>query len=168
MSSNPDVRSAETAPLRVGVFAVILASMAAVATATYAVPFYGFPLSVALPVLTHQARQRLWPTVSPRTSLVCSVLAWVGLWLPAMLDFFTPLFYANDIGISTSWLIIPLVGPDSAAAVLWPASAATGVMGLGLVVTMVIRRPWPWVLAAWVAPWAHQWVLSLVPHQFTA
>jgi hypothetical protein len=85
-----------------------------------------------------------------------------------MVDFFSPVFYSRGIEISTSWLIIPLAGPDSGAAVLWPALAATGVMVLGLLLTTLIRRPWPWVLAAWLAPWAHQLVLSQIPHQFIA
>jgi hypothetical protein len=168
MWSTPDVRPTERVPLRVGVYTAILAAILAIAAATYALPFYGLPLSVALPVLTHQARERLWPRVTPRTSLVCSVLAWVGLWLPAMVDFFSPVFYSRGIEISTSWLIIPLAGPDSGAAVLWPALAATGVMVLGLLLTTLIRRPWPWVLAAWLAPWAHYLVLSQIPHQFIA
>jgi hypothetical protein len=125
-------------------------------------------MSVALPVLTHQFRRYLWPSVTPRTSLVFSVLAWVGLWLPGLFGFFTPLFYAAGIEISTSWLIIPLAGPDRMAAVLGPAFAATGVMMLGLLISALIRRPWPWVLAAWLAPWVHQAVLSLIPHQFIA
>jgi hypothetical protein len=96
---------------------MIFASALVIAFATYAVPFLGFPLSLGLPVLTYRVRQFLWPSVTDRTSRVCSFLAWVGLWLPALVDFFTPWFYANGVEISTSWLIIPLAGPDSIDAV---------------------------------------------------
>lgn len=147
---------------------MIFASALAIAFATYAVPFLGFPLSLGLPVLTYRVRRFLWPSVTDRASRVCSVLAWVGLWLPALVDFFTPWFYANGMAVSTSWLLIPLAGPDSIDAVLMPALAATGVIMLGLLLSAVIRRPWPWVLAAWLAPWVHQFMLSLIPHTFIA
>ena len=170
---NPDVLQTQRPPLRVGAYVAMLAGMVAVAVVTYLVPFFGFPLSVLLPVLTHQARQRLWPTVSDRTSVVCSVLAWVGLWWAAVVDMggafigWSP-FYDRGIEISTSWLLLPLAGPDNGAAWLWPPLAAAGVMVLGLAMSALVRRPWPWVLAAWVAPWVHLLVISQIPHTYIA
>lgn len=147
---------------RAGVFAgaVLLALL------TYAAPFYGVALSLALPVVTHLGRRHLWPDACRRTSLVCSLLAWVGLWLPAIVDFSTPLFYNAGIQISTSWLLIPLCGPDSRAAWFVPAAAAATVCALGLAVAMAQRRPWAWLAAAWLAPWAHYAVLSLMSTEF--
>jgi hypothetical protein len=173
MLSNRDVRPTEETPLGTRKYVLMLAGMVAIAVATYLVPFFGFPLSVLLPVLAHQARRRLWPAVSPRTSVVCSILAGVGLWWPAVVDMggafigWSP-FYDRDIEISTSWLLLPLGGPDNGAAWLWPALAAAGVIVLGLALSALVRRPWPWVLAAWVAPWVHLLVISQIPHTYIA
>ena len=151
--------SSTTRLARIGVFAAVLG----IALATYAVPFLGFLLSMTLPVVTDAARRHLWPTVSRRTSLVCSMLVWVGLWLPAIVGFFIPLL---GVEISTTWLIIPLCGPDTPAAWFLPALTATAVVTLGLAATMVLRRPWALLAAAWLAPWVHHAVMSSIPHEF--
>ena len=132
---------------------------------TYALPFVGLPISLALPLITHGSRRYLWSSVSPRTSLICSILAWTGLWLPGLADFLTPLFYLAHIEISTTWLILPLCGPANLAATTLPALAATAVCTIGLLTSAVNRRPWPWVVAAWLAPWTHQTVFLLIPHE---
>jgi hypothetical protein len=173
MLSSPDIRPTEEAPLSTRRYVLLLAGLVAVAVAAYTIPFFGFPLSVLLGVLTHQARQRLWPGVSPRTSVIWSVLAVVGIWWPAVVDMggafvaFNP-FYDRGIIISTSWLLLPIGGPDNTAAWVWPALVAAGVLLLGLVLTVFSRRPWPWLLAAWSAPWVHMWVISQIPHTWIA
>ena len=93
-------------------------------------------------------------------------LAWAGLWAPALVDFFTPLLYNARIPVSTSWLIIPLCSPNTQAPVLIPAAAATAVCLTGMGMALLARRPWIWVLAMWLAPWAHQAVMSVVPSHF--
>ena len=160
--TTPAAPAAPTTLARAGVFAaaVLLALL------TYAAPFYGFAISLALPVVTHRGRRFLWPATSRQTSLVCSLLAWVGLWLPAIVDFSTPLFFNAGVQISTSWLIIPLCGPDSLAAWFLPAAAAAAVCAGGLAWAMVHGRPWAWLVAAWLAPWVHQVVLSLMSTEF--
>ncbi len=135
-----------------------------VSAATYGIPFFGPMASLLLIWLTHEARRLLWPSATERQSIAASVLAWVGLWLPGLLYTFTPLHHEADISFSTSWLIIPLCGPDNVNALVLPAAAATAVCLLGLASARC--RPWPWVLAAWLAPWAHLAVFSLIPHSF--
>jgi hypothetical protein len=160
--TTPHAPAPPTTRARAGIFAgaVLLALL------TYAAPFFGFVLSLALPVVTHRGRRYLWPSTSRRTSLVCSLLAWVGLWLPAIVDFSTPLFYEAGLQVSTSWLIIPLCGPDSPAAWFVPAVAAATVCALGLAAAMAHRRPWAWLAAAWLAPWVHYAAFSLMATEF--
>ena len=105
--------------------------LAVVLAALIYVPFYGPLVSVVLPLWTHGKREALWPTASGRASLWCSVAAWVGLWCPALLDLFTPVFWNAGVQISTSWLVIPLCGPDVAAATYAPALVASGVCIVG-------------------------------------
>jgi hypothetical protein len=145
--------------------AAVVALIAAVAGCAYAIPLIGLPLSLILPLLTHRLRRYLWSPVPSRSSLIWSLVAWAGLWWPALLGLFTPLLSWAGIEISTSWLIIPLCGPDNLAAVIVPALAAAVVCALGAAGASVIRHPWPWVLTAWLAPWAHQLTLALLPHE---
>jgi hypothetical protein len=160
--TTPHAPAPPTTRARAGVFAgaVLLALL------TYAAPFYGVALSLALPVVTHLGRRQLWPAASRRTSLLCSLLAWVGLWLPAIADFSTPLFHEAGFQVSTTWLMIPLGGPDILTAWFVPAVAAAAVCALGLVGAMVNGRPWAWLAAAWLAPWVHLGVFSLMPTEF--
>ena len=130
----------------------------------YAVPFLGLVLSMALPALTHACRGFLWGAASRSESLVGSVLAWVGLWLPALTYFFTGWTAAAPAEQSTSWLIIPLCGPIGPWTTLAPAAAATAVGLIGLAVAHRLGRPWPWVISTWLAPWMHQYVLRLLPN----
>lgn len=61
--------------------AVVL-GIATLVVIAYALPFYGFPISLCLPVVTHKARHLLWPDASRTASKSLSVAAWVGLWMP--------------------------------------------------------------------------------------
>jgi hypothetical protein len=134
----------------------------------YALPFFGLFASLGLPFVTHSYRRYLWPQASKTRSLTWSLVAWVGLWLPGLLYFFTPVFDGALAGkeVSTFWLMIPLCAPDSLNAVLLAALAAA-VTGLaGLLGSVATRHPWPWVAAAWLAPWVHQLVSSQIPHEF--
>jgi hypothetical protein len=143
----------------------VLACLTAVIAATYGMPFYGLMLSVLIPLLT-RGRQ-LWPSLSQRHRTVWSVVAWVGLWSVAALDLFTPVFYGAGVDVSTSWLVIPLCGPDSQVTLLVPAAVATVTCLVGLGVSVLRGHPWAWVAAAWLAPWAHQVAFSLVPDGFS-
>ena len=160
--TTPATPAAPTTRARAGVVAgaVLLVLL------TYAAPFYGVALSLTLPLLTHARRRYLWPSASRRASLLCSLLAWLGLWLPAVVDFTTPLFYDAGIQLSTSWLLIPLCAPDRLAAWFVPAAAAAVVGALGLAGAMARGHPWPWLAAAWLAPWAHLAVFSLMSTEF--
>lgn len=148
----------------------VLLGVAMVVFIAYALPFVGFLASLCLPFVTHASRRHLWPAAPKGHSIAWSVLALVGLWLPALLSVFTPMFAGSEEGggvdASTLWLVIPLCVPDSLNALLLPALAAavTGLAGLsGAVAT---RRGWLWVAAAWLAPWAHQLVFSQIPSEF--
>ena len=135
--------------------AALVIGIVSVAAAAYAVPFWGPMASLLLIALTHGARRLLWPSASEARSAIVSVVAWVGLWLPGLLDLFTPLLHEAGVSSSTTWLTLPLCGPERLADHFLPAAAATGVCLLGLLVAALTRRPWPWVVAAWLAPWAH-------------
>ena len=156
-------------PARVALAGAIFAITTLVFIA-YAVPFFGLFASLALPFVTHSSRRYLWPQASDASSKAWSVLAWVGLWLPALLSFFTPMFAGSDEGggveASTLWLVMPLCAPDSLNALLLPAVAAAVTCLVGLSGAVAIRRGWLWVAAAWLAPWAHQLLFSQIPHEF--
>src|SRR5262245_46820249 len=77
----------------------VFACVVGIALLTYATPFYGVMLSMTLPLVTHLGRRHLWPSASRPTSLVCSLLAWVGLWLPTILDFSTALFFNAGVEV---------------------------------------------------------------------
>ena len=162
----PMTTSRALAPPNTGARAGTFAGVVFLALLTYAVPFFGVFLSLALPFVTHLGRRHLWPAASRGTSLLCSLLAWVGLWLPGILDFSTPLFYDAGLQISTSWLLLPLCGPDGRTAWYLPAAAAAAVCALGLAGAMAHRRPWAWLAAAWLAPWAHWAVLTLMSTEY--
>lgn len=136
-----------------------------VATA-YALPLLGLLFSVVLPLATHASRRHLWPDASQGLSLIWSLLAWAGLWLPGFIDLFTPVFVTAGAEVSTTWLIIPLCAPSGSAAVLIPALAAAVCCLAGLLGALATRTGWLWVAGAWLAPWVHSLVFSQVPHEF--
>ena len=154
---NPSARLAQTG-LVFGIAMLVLIA--------YAMPFVGLLTSLCLPFVTHTSRRHLWPEASNTYSIVWSLLAWAGLWLPGLVDFFTPAFYAAGVEVSTTWLIIPLCGPTGLSAVLVPALAAAVTCLAGLLGAVVTRRGWSWVVAAWLAPWVHYLVFSQLPHEF--
>ena len=151
-------RSAIARPLLVGVLVVLVAL-------AYGLPFLGFPLSLLLPVLTHLYRRLLWPPLPRQTSLVVSWVAWLGLWLPALVHLTTGLSLVRlwSIEQSTAWLLIPLCGPVGPWTTIGPAAAAALACLAGLGASTAWRRSWPWVVAAWAAPWVHQVTLLLLP-----
>jgi hypothetical protein len=66
------------------------------------------------------------------------------------------------------WLVLPLCAPRHPAALVVPALMASVAYTVGLVVTAWLHRPLPWLLAAWVAPLAHQMAMTwLVDNTFT-
>lgn len=132
----------------------------------YAVPSLGLLASLCLPLVTHRFRHHLWPEASTARSIGWSVLAWAGLWAPALTDLFTPAFRAAGVDVSTTWLVIPLCAPTGLGAVVVPAVASAVTCGAGLLCALATRRRWVWVVAAWLAPWAHQLVYSRLPHEF--
>ena len=156
-------------PARVARAGVLLGVTAWVFIA-YALPFLGLFASLGIPFVTHSSRRYLWPQASDATSKAWSVLAWVGLWLPALFTFFTPMFAGSEEGggpeASTLWLVMPLCAPDSLNALLLPAMAAAVTCLAGLSGAVAIRRGWLWVAAAWLAPWVHQLVFSQIPNEF--
>jgi len=146
---------------------VLLAVLTALLLGTYSVPFLGIFLSLLLPVVTHRYRRLLWPAVVRRTSIIVSLLAWLGLWWPALVYFLTGFSLMASVEQSTAWLLIPLCGPVAPGATIGPATGAALVGLLGLVVAVGWRRPWPWIAGAWAAPWVHQVVLLSLPnHEF--
>lgn len=132
----------------------------------YAVPFLGLLASLFVPLMTHTSRRHLWPEASKTHSIIWSLLAWAGLWLPGLVGIFTSSFYAAGVEVSTTWLIIPLCAPTGLTAVLIPALAAAATCLAGLTAAVVTRRGWWWVVAAWLAPLVHHLVFSQVPHEF--
>ncbi len=160
-SPDPSTRAARAAAVA-GIAVVVLASCAW--------PLVGPLASLGLPLLTHRCRRHLWPEASTARSLTWSALAWVGLWLPALLGIVARAWAGAEgdgrLVASTQWLILPLCAPDGTAAVLLPALALTATCLVGLLGAVAARRPWPWVVAAWLAPWAHQLASSLIPHQY--
>ena len=141
-------------------------TLVVVSAAAYALPLYGLPISLCLPILAVSFRQQLWEGSTRRLCLLCGVLAWVGLWWPAIVGFVTGWVLGAAEPISTAWLLIPLCGPDGPGVIALPALVAGLVNATGLVASVVARQPWLWVAAAWVAPWAHHLVLAALPHQY--
>jgi hypothetical protein len=118
----------------------------------FTIPPIGFLTSLLLPLLAARVRSRLWPRTSSITSQLCSALAVIGLWVPAMLF----LFSGGRVGFeATVWLIIPLCAPTGSG-LLVPALLATTVYLAGLATSTLIRHPGPWVLGAWAAPVAYE------------
>jgi len=156
-------------PARLARVGVVL-SVALLVFIAYALPFFGFLASLCLPVVTHTFRRHLWPAASRASSIAWSVLALVGLWLPALLSFFTLVLAGSEEGggveASTLWLILPLCAPDSLNALLLPAVAAAVTCLAGLAGAAAARREWLWVAAAWLAPWVHHLVFSQIPNEF--
>lgn len=142
--------------------AVLLPALVVLA---YALPFYGFLASVLVPAVAHAQRERLWPGVRRAASTTAAFLVWFGLWSPGLLALFVPFLLGGGaegtrVDPSTLWLVLPLCGPDTVAAILVPALAAGGVAFAGLAVSVTRNRPAVWVVAAWVAPWAHHLVFT--------
>ena len=156
-------------PARVARAGVLLGVMMLVFIA-YALPFFGLFASLGIPFVTHSSRRSLWPQASDTSSKAWSVLAWAGLWLPALLSFFTTVFAGSEEGggleASTLWLVMPLCAPDSLNALLLPAVAAAVTCLAALSGAVATGRGWLWVAAAWLAPWVHQLAYSQVPNDF--
>ena len=138
----------------------------------YALPLLGFLASMCIPFLTHKARRHLWPETLRDQSIAWSVVAWVGLWLSGLISTIAPVLAGPGEGggfeASTLWLVMPLCAPDSLNAVLLPALAAAVTCLAGLLGAVATRRAWPWVAAAWLAPWVHYLVFAQIPHESSA
>jgi hypothetical protein len=136
----------------------------------YALPFFGFLASLALPCITHAARRYLWPEASGTQSIIWSLMAWAGLWLPALLGIFALVTAGSEmvggLTVSTMWLVMPLCAPDNLNALLLPALAAAVTCLAGLLGAAATRRGWTWVAAAWLAPWMHYLISAQIPHEF--
>jgi hypothetical protein len=158
---NPSARLARTGvPCGIAVLVFI----------AYALPFFGFFASLSLPFVTHAARRHLWPEAPRAHSIVWSLLGWAGLWLPALLSTFALVSAGSEevggLKVSTMWLVMPLCAADSLNAVLLPALAAAAACLAGLLGAAATRRGWPWVAAAWLAPWVHYLISTQIPHEF--
>ncbi len=119
----------------------------------FTIPLVGFLVSLLLPIAATRARVRLWPRASRSMVRWCGALAVIGLWLPALVA----LAGATNgrVGLeNTMWLVLPLCAPAGAALIV-PAICAVATYIVGLVVSAIIRRPWPWVLGALTAPLAY-------------
>lgn len=129
-----------------------IALLALPALVIYTLPLIGLLASLLLPLFASEARSRLWPAISPFTTRLCSGLAVIGLWLPALVF----LLSSGRVGSgATVWLILPLCAPSGSA--LWvPALGAISTYLVGLAVSTVVRHPWPWVVGAPVAPLAYE------------
>lgn len=120
----------------------------------FSIPVVGFLASlILLPLAAYLVRRALWPLTSRRATAGWSVLALVGLWLPALL----PLLSQGGIALGGSvvWLLIPLCVPAGLAAVMVPALAATVISLAGAAASVRTGHPWPWVVGAWVSPFAY-------------
>ncbi len=158
---NPPARLAQTGvPCGIAVLVFI----------AYTLPFLGFFASLSLPFVTHAARRYLWPEAPRALSIAWSLLGWAGLWLPALLSTYALVSTGSEEGggfeVSTVWLLMPLCAPDSLNAVLLPALAAAAACLAGALGTTATRRGWPWVAAAWLAPWVHYLVATRIPGDF--
>ncbi len=144
----------------------VVGGVALVVFIAYAVPFFGLLASLCLPFVTHGSRRHLWPDASDRSSIVWSILAWAGLWLPGLVDFFTTILGDAGVEVSTMWLVLPLCAPTGPGAVLLPALVAAMTGLAGLLRTVVTRGGWSWVVACWIAPWVHHLVFSQLSSDF--
>lgn len=144
--------------------------IAVVVFVAYATPFVGFLASMSLPFVTHTARRHLWPEASPARSIIWSLMAWIGLWLPALVSLVVLVSIGSEVGdgfeISTMWLVMPLCAPDTLNALLLPAAAAAVTCLAGLLGAAATRSGWLWIAAAWVAPWVHFLISTQIPHGF--
>ncbi len=147
----------------------MLFAVATVVLVAYALPFLGLLASLALPFATHAARGYLWPDALSGRSITWSLMAWAGLWLPSLLSILTQVFAGSEgaggLEVSTLWLVLPLCAPDSLYAVLLPALAAAVTCLAGLLGAVTTRRGWPWIAAAWLAPWVHHLISIQIPHE---
>ena len=162
----PLLRNPSTRPARIGV----PLGIAVLVFIAYALPLLGFLASLSLPFVTHAARRYLWPEATSAHSMVWSLMGWAGLWLPALLSILTLVFAGSEedgrLEVSTIWLVMPLCSPESLNAVMLPALAAAVTCLAGLLGAVASRRGWPWVAAAWLAPWVHYLVFTQIPHEF--
>jgi len=148
----------------------ILSGLTLLVLVSFAVPVFGSLLSLVLPVTTHAARHLLWRRTSDAASSAWSWIAWAGLWWPGVLSIVAPFDGSDGEGggmvLSTLWLVIPLCGPVSLAAVLLPALAVAVTSLVGLLAATATHRVWPWVTALWSAPWVHHAVYSVVGPEY--
>lgn len=115
----------------------------------FAVPLFGFLVSLLLPLFAARARARLWPRTSPIIGHLCAALVVAGLWIPALLAVVSSGRLGSE---ATTWLILPLCAPVGAAALVVPSVLAIVAYLGGVTVGVIVRSPWPWVLGAWAAP----------------
>lgn len=138
------------------------AALAVPGTVALAVPLFGFLATVSLPFIVSRFGPELWPQTSRRAQRLCAALAIAGLWLPAMLA----LASLGKLGSeATTWLLLPLCAPTGASLVV-PALFAAATYLAGTTATVIIRRPWPWVIGAWAAPLAYsaasRWLVDFI------
>jgi hypothetical protein len=146
--ADPDRGTART-PMALWTACALLVLSVAVA---YGIPFLGFWLSpLMILLIAIYLRGVLWPTATRSDAVRAGVLAVIGLWLPAVLT-----------EASTRWLIMPLCGPMELVALVLPAATAVLVVAAGVTLSAVQRTPWFWVVAMWLAPWAHMAVFSVL------
>jgi hypothetical protein len=156
-ADSPGIGRARSA--RRGLYAAIVAAV----FLNYGLPFYGFPISLAVLIALVAVRRELWGAAVPRSALLF-VLVWVGLWLPAVSYVLTGWPWTlTGPEASTAWLLLPLCGPvPYVVGTLVPAAAAAMVFAAGLMVAAAVHRPWLVLVGAWLAPWAHQLAYTLV------
>jgi hypothetical protein len=140
--------------------------MALCVAVAYGIPFLGFLVSGPLILATVVTRRRiLWPAGTPgRGPFFGGVVAVTGLWLPGLLGFVTPVFYWLGVEVSTSWLIIPLCGPELAVTWVLPAVAASLFVGAAVAISARPNLQGLWLVAMWLAPWVHMAVFQVLPH----
>ncbi|HET7327424.1 MAG TPA: hypothetical protein VFJ14_09075 [Nocardioidaceae bacterium] len=117
----------------------------------FTIPLVGGAVTLLLPLIAAHLRPRLWRAASRAVVHTCSALVLLGLWLPALLAIVSQGQVALP-GSGTVWLLIPLCAPVGPASWLAPALLATGLTLVGSAVSVAVRHPWPWLVAAWLAP----------------